>query len=535
MRIPKIFNFNWAGGSKLMPDANLQIILKWMERHPNFQVYFWIDKETQPLDLVSYYRQQFSALAAKEKLNVDLEKIVFKDITEDKIVTPHVRYEIDRLLPNYGSSSDDLRPDILKKYGGVYLDGDIAPGSLSLEDTGIFDDDSPEHRLFVDPNSQDVALIGNDFLICTPGNPLMHQIGELARFNYGFHEPKPYEQFDADHGMDIRDVFSAFYPITACCYGYNDQQFITESTPFMTGPLVVRLIAKPLLDQETPSPDGFVYSLPEESREVRRDLGMSWVGRRVRQYETPDAAIDDILKAIRFEITYRKFLALESHCQQLSEAAGIPLEKATERLITRFKAEKWDLSEVAVVENTRRNDRLSKFYEELRIPEEKFHHFPPQREDYDVELIAGVLSYITRAHEVKEVRDTLFDSVEEDFSTLEKSQQQKVINNVNYAIPFINQLIDRLHDTYQEADEKYLSKLETYCTILDGTMNSYKPLLELKNFPKNMGQSIERTVGRLEEIKKLIEEQSDSLKQKGEKNIVSELFSTFSSLFSTKK
>jgi mannosyltransferase OCH1-like enzyme len=76
-----------------------------------------------------------------------------------------VRYEIDRLRPNYGASSDLLRYLILYSFGGAYFDSDVAPGTKRLETSESFLKDFDNPIIYINKNSQNTKEIGNDAFI----------------------------------------------------------------------------------------------------------------------------------------------------------------------------------------------------------------------------------------------------------------------------------------------------------------------------------------------------------------------------------
>lgn len=187
--IPKIIHFIWAGGTRYMPVKNMEVVKQWKEANPEFAVYIWIDdKENDVIFLqqVEHYAQFFSEDDTLNGIDACSEylkdhKIELKDITEESVVDKYSRYEIDRLRPNYGASSDLLRYSILYKFGGAYFDSDVVVGSTKLIDTSIFDENFREHCLYIDGNSQGSGAVGNDTFICTKKNSLMQKIYEQAK------------------------------------------------------------------------------------------------------------------------------------------------------------------------------------------------------------------------------------------------------------------------------------------------------------------------------------------------------------------
>lgn len=177
MPIPKIIHFIWAGGEKLLPEENAKRIKAWAAKNSDFETYLWIDKMTTPKEKLEeyYWRYCFN----------ETPKIILKDISEEAISDEYSRYHIDKLEPNYGASSDLLRYNILKKYGGAYFDSEVivTEESKSLNHTGLFDLDEKE-VLRINYFSQNRQAIGNDAFICTPDHPLMAALYNRAKYNH---------------------------------------------------------------------------------------------------------------------------------------------------------------------------------------------------------------------------------------------------------------------------------------------------------------------------------------------------------------
>lgn len=150
-KLPCQLHFIWAGGQKIMIQESRNAVIRWAKANPSFKVIVWIDLVTTPENALRYYFRDL--LSGRDGVvNICLKDITtWLEIRNDKDLTncimnmtkvekhielaiPLVRYEIDRLDPNYGSSSDLLRYLILFYFGGAYFDSDINPGTQSLEE-----------------------------------------------------------------------------------------------------------------------------------------------------------------------------------------------------------------------------------------------------------------------------------------------------------------------------------------------------------------------------------------------------------------
>ena len=154
IELPKIIHFVWAGGSRQMPIANQQRVRDWANKHPGFQIYVWVDYISASGDTLEEQKAQVEQEYKKSLWleNSDLgllgscNNIKLKDVYEDlynsnpdvDLAYKFFRYEIDRLRPNYGASSDILRYKILYELGGAYFDSDILVGENTLDQNADF-------------------------------------------------------------------------------------------------------------------------------------------------------------------------------------------------------------------------------------------------------------------------------------------------------------------------------------------------------------------------------------------------------------
>lgn len=165
MPIPKVIHFIWAGGSFKMPQGNIETMAKWASRHLDFKLNLWVDEKTT-LDslqtLTDVYREEFRKAYQSLKHEGEVKEtavpdvLIVRDIRKEGICAdkdPIIDYEIDRLDPNYGASSDVLRYRILAEEGGVYVDSDVEPGQDSLISVAEFGK-GDSHVIYVDHLSQ---------------------------------------------------------------------------------------------------------------------------------------------------------------------------------------------------------------------------------------------------------------------------------------------------------------------------------------------------------------------------------------------
>jgi hypothetical protein len=222
-KTPKIIHFVWAGGEKLMPEQNMERVFEWANHYPNFEIAIWVEAASVRDGMDKIKRHFFDLLEVcpnvrLKDIQADLCDLTISDIGSE--YNEYVQYELDRLRPNYGASSDILRYKILYEYGGAYFDSDILPGRRLDELYHFGNVSDTQHQLYFDPNSQNANSVGNDAFITTQYNPAMRALLERSLKNY---TPEK-----------IKSCSVKSYEMR-----YDQYEKIRELTPWLTGPRVV--------------------------------------------------------------------------------------------------------------------------------------------------------------------------------------------------------------------------------------------------------------------------------------------------------
>jgi hypothetical protein len=313
-QVSKLIHFVWAGGRKLMPPDNITAVKAWAAAHTaeRFAVYIWIDEQFMPGTRDRY--REFGLPSAVIQL---------KDITQEGVSSPHVRYEIDRFRPNYGASSDMLRYNILARFGGAYFDSDVNPGVVTLNHDGLFDRMS-SGLFLVDNNSQGKGLIGNDAFICTAGNEIMRAIAAAAEENYR----RPYPEM----GNRV--------------YNYDKPTYMTNSTIVKTGPMAVAEVLcergrlRDLANPRVRGPRGEVLQVTTKAiggravlTQVRDEHWMdsgyvrpeaqnqgNWMKVPIKSVASLQEAISIAVGTARFEAKYMRLIRLDDHVRDIAES-----------------------------------------------------------------------------------------------------------------------------------------------------------------------------------------------------------------------
>ena len=220
MDLPRLIHFVWAGGEVQMPRANLERVILWAIQHVDFKVFIWTDPSSIFEGMCAIQAHFESAFGARVVSNIEIRDINKDLLSFAKVnfAESFIRYEIERLRPNYGASSDMIRYAALFIYGGAYFDSDILPGGESLDERHTFGElEGEAHQFYVDGRSQNTNNIGNDAFISTKENPIALQLLKLSC-----------EHYNADYFQGVmKKPFYLFYD------RFKD---IRALTPNITGP-----------------------------------------------------------------------------------------------------------------------------------------------------------------------------------------------------------------------------------------------------------------------------------------------------------
>ena len=315
MTTPKIVHFVWVGSMKTIPKARLKLVERWIAflKSKGFKYYFWID----PLGT---NQEQPEMLPKQEVMltQAGIEKEAIKDIAEIKneISMQIIRYEIDKLRPNYGTASDLIRYEILKKYGGVYLDSDIdLPDDL---DSTLYGEDA-----FWQKEGRTSFYRGggaNDIIISPPNSDALQKIISYVQANYrtSQYDPKtPKYLFGAT--IYAKTILQA--------YASDTKSYIIGSTLHRTGTDFLNLTL-----EEDKELKGKVEKNIDELK-IRKKLTKSatdWIGVGIKKCEDINLAISLIMKSIDFEVRNFGILRLKEHFNYLNAQIGINIENREE-------------------------------------------------------------------------------------------------------------------------------------------------------------------------------------------------------------
>lgn len=316
-----------------MPENCMDLVLNWLIQNPSFTVYFWIDKETAPdgVNLEKTYHEIFLSILQNRGLpESHLTRIEFKDIVEQEVVSAYSRYEINRLKPNYGASSDDLRYRILFKFGGAYFDSDVGPGECSLEDSGIFDMSENEHCLYVDTNSQNEGEIGNDALITTAQNSMLELMSMIIARNYNaadVNETGYYSHLYIVDPILNREIYGSFvdgnFPARQL-YGYDRGQDREKLTIAKTGPIVVRDIVGDYISGAVNSDNNTIHPFRVINSNIRvpiRRYGNQWLSEKIFDARNiPDireVLLEKAINSLQFEVSHCRLMRLDAHIEDM--------------------------------------------------------------------------------------------------------------------------------------------------------------------------------------------------------------------------
>ena len=319
--VPRLIHFIWAGGTRIMPGESFRVVCDWarVNAGDGFRVIVWIDRASHALAEATY-----RVVFGERMAGLPIE---FWDITEHGVVSASVRYEIDKLWPNYGSSSDLLRYAILARFGGAYFDSDVLPaGTRLIESHHFISCCAPVFACNF--ASQGGGVVGNDAFICSPGHPLMQAILDTSLANY---RNVLYNYTDRYNHFDVRLV----------------------DTMLRTGPGAV---LRALLDRNHFTPAGesdegfrFLHApgddrryRPSPPQALKMDGGLvrvregafndnGWLNVPVKVAPDLDAAIETAAAAMRFEMTQMRMLRIEGTIKEIVVAVTAMQGRAVAR------------------------------------------------------------------------------------------------------------------------------------------------------------------------------------------------------------
>ncbi len=330
-QIPPLLHFIWAGGNNLMTKEGIDLVSEWIKQNhtvEKFQAWLWVDNKTATKSLVTDYKKLFGqneviVLDKPENTTSILTEtgpcLTLKDIREHKLSDEYVTYEIEKLRPNYGSSSDLLRYNILFQYGGFYCDcTDVAVGKTNLSE--IFAQEFKRPVLFLDHRPQQPMLsleelkefrtdqLGNDtFLVTGEHNMLALKLILTAKKNY-----------------ELPETFFKSHVVIA--HSGNNMK---ESTIARTGPGLVRqAFVEP---SKLELAEGALIVKEGEIRRVRDGIIAlttptentgCWLNTRITKYENPEDAFTAVFTTIEFEAKHFKIFRLDDHIKDLMMSTG---------------------------------------------------------------------------------------------------------------------------------------------------------------------------------------------------------------------
>ncbi len=340
IELPKLIHFIWAGGTHRPDYEEYKTIFQWAEKNPDFKINLWVDEKTDlgarkkyNADLRKYYKEY---LMEQGVINKDVERlfsqILVEDISENSyginFRDDFIAYEIDKLTPNYGSSSDLLRYAILYYCGGRYGDLDVETGKNRLSDMAEYSQTPlKKHVLYIEhctqnahPEQNSLANfetddIGNDSFISTKSNPLMYRLWQDAKQNY---------DVSTNDRQRIRFAFEG--------------KDIKWGTINRTGPTVVTNI----IDKGDKSSnsirfqDGEVKRLRDGTNEFSRPRDLNdcnWLKVGVSKCTNIKEALDRVFNTMKFEFAHANVIRLDDHIFDVATSCGIPQENIVIKVV----------------------------------------------------------------------------------------------------------------------------------------------------------------------------------------------------------
>lgn len=168
--IPTKIHFIWVG-PKEFPSESLKNVYSWIEKHPEFEIYFWSDRER----VLPHTSMQL-------RLVSDFKWLFLKELFLDS--------------NNYAEQSDLLRYEILYQEGGVYVDHDVECFKPFTQFVNLFD-------LFCGlefphkPIAETSITVCNNIIGAHPKHPILKKTIEMVLEKWNKYK-KLYPGMDAD-------------------------------------------------------------------------------------------------------------------------------------------------------------------------------------------------------------------------------------------------------------------------------------------------------------------------------------------------
>ena len=341
MSIPKIMHFIWVGG--VIPTDRLEEIKRWRNQYPDFKIVLWTDPEATGRDFgKEAVEDQFRKIQEAGIKDIEIKKI--SDLLEGNTASSEIiRYEIDRLHPNYGAASDLIRYEALHKYGGVYIDSDVEPPqdtAASLYRNASFWEQADRSYIY---RSGEM----NDVIFSPKGASGMEILKHYVQENYHLlskESAKKQVSSISTDGMlrlDFRQTEYADLHVQA--YTYSSYSYTKDSTLRRTGPFALKKIFydknknddNKQIDDIT-NPTGKVGKFrglmnlvqgkkeitPSKESQIRVPLersAQSWLNLNIKPVKDPNIAIKLIFESIDFEINHFGILRLDDHLSDLDD------------------------------------------------------------------------------------------------------------------------------------------------------------------------------------------------------------------------
>lgn len=163
-KIPKKIHFIWLGAA--IPEWRSRMITCWQEIHPGWEVWLWNEQAIQSAFPFGFENQ-----------------IIFDQATQIK---------------NYGKASDIARYEILRKYGGLYVDSDV----MCLQNMTVFHEN---FSFYAGVEFFSGLIIGNAVIGSTPHHPIIEACIKDAR---NAHPQNYFEHYNA-----IPDLLALWIPL----------------------------------------------------------------------------------------------------------------------------------------------------------------------------------------------------------------------------------------------------------------------------------------------------------------------------------
>lgn len=316
--VNKAIHAFWAGN--MISTSAQATMRKWQafiakiksEKGEEFEIDLWLDEAGSDPEIIAQIKAAFP--------KGEFPQVRFRQLAELEADYPSaygiMRYEIDRLNPNFSAPSDVFRYSVLHKEGGMYIDMDVEPPEEVDPFVSVWKD---SHTIVLSkfPRPQgEVDACPDCIIVGKSGAPVLQTMIDDLQQNYtDVYDSRRHQASEIAQKYSYR--FRADTRLMNQTYGGRTQSTILNNAVYRAGPSLLNVARdKEGWDRQD------LFQVVEENRLRISEIGSegSWLGRPSRQCTSLDEVLSRLSQTIQFELTHFGMLRLDDHIQNALDA-----------------------------------------------------------------------------------------------------------------------------------------------------------------------------------------------------------------------